>query len=260
MRNKGRRQQGFSIVELMIGVLVGLMMFAGAIHVYVSTIGSSDITMKATKLNQEMRAILHMIANDLRRAGYWSGSAAGVGATNPFTDNDLGHDLRIAHLTGPDTGSCVTFTYNRNASEAGDNPALLGVTAMNAPFDDNDVYAVKTNVEMFGYRLNGDKVQVLSDVHTAFDCDNGTWADLNDNDVVTITSLSFAFNPNPPACTNVTDNDNDCNSVSPNPGDFLLIERKVDVSLSARLAADTAFTNTITQSVKIRNDRIVQAP
>ncbi len=177
----------------MMGVLVGMLLFAGAIHVYVSTIGSSDITMKAAKLNQEMRAIMHMVANDLRRAGYWSGSAAGVGATNPFTDNDLAHDLRIGELTGQTAGSCVTFTYNRNATEAGDNPALVGVSAMNAPFNNAAVYAVKTNIEMFGYRRNGDKVQVMTAQATAFDCDNGTWADLNDNDVVTITNLTFSF-------------------------------------------------------------------
>ncbi len=151
------RQHGLSIVELMVGVLVGMLIFAGAIHVYVSTIGSSDTTLKAAKLNQEMRSIMHMMADEVRRAGYWSGSVAGVGATNPFTNAMLGHDLVVGGLPGEDADSCVTFTYNLNVTEAGDDPILVGactnsncVASLPAPFSDAAVYVDKANFEMFG--------------------------------------------------------------------------------------------------------------
>ncbi len=281
------RQQGISIVELMVGSLVGMLMFAGAIHVYVSTIGSSEITLKAAKLNQEMRAILHMVANDVRRAGYWSGSVAGVGATNPFTDTTLGHNLVVSGLGGEDADSCVTFTYNLNVTDGGDNPALIGactsancVASLPAPFNNTAVYASKTNIEMFGYRKNGDLLEVLtglgtSDADAVFECADGDWGVLNDGEMVIMDDLGFTLNSQ---CTNVTESTrNDCNVVltpgdtsddatptvaadDPDTGDYLLFERDVQLTMTAHLAADVNFNHTLDQSVRIRNDRIMEAP
>ncbi len=283
----GGRQHGLSIVELMVGVLVGMLIFAGAIHVYVSTIGSSDITLKAAKLNQEMRSIMHMMADELRRAGYWSGSVAGVGATNPFTNAMLGHDLVVGGLPGEDADSCVTFTYNLNVTEEGDDPALVGactssncVASLPAPFNDTAVYDDKANIEMFGYRKNGGLVEVLtaldaSDGDTVFDCGDGVWGVLNDGELVVIDDLVFTLGSH---CSNVTESSrDDCSAAltpadtsddttpadatdDPLTGDYLLLHREVQLTMAAHLAVATTFTNTLSQKVRIRNDRIMEAP
>jgi len=61
-------QKGFSLIELMISLVVGLIV-SGAAVALVAAIGKSNAdTVRATRLTQELRATTEVIARDLRRA------------------------------------------------------------------------------------------------------------------------------------------------------------------------------------------------
>ncbi|HSI22782.1 MAG TPA: prepilin-type N-terminal cleavage/methylation domain-containing protein [Methylophilaceae bacterium] len=63
------RQRGFSLVELMVALAIGMFILVGLVYVTGSTINSNAKQLKTTRLNQELRSIMHLTTRDLKRAG-----------------------------------------------------------------------------------------------------------------------------------------------------------------------------------------------
>jgi Tfp pilus assembly protein PilW len=59
---------GFSLVELMVALVAGLVVVGAVLALVVAIMKSNRQTLQTTRLNQELRATLAVIANDLRRA------------------------------------------------------------------------------------------------------------------------------------------------------------------------------------------------
>jgi len=76
-RSRGT-QGGLSMVELMVGVAVGLFVVAGATVAVSNQLGDNRRLMLETQIQQDLRATADLIAKDLRRAGYWGAAEAGV--------------------------------------------------------------------------------------------------------------------------------------------------------------------------------------
>lgn len=66
--NPARRSRGFSLVEMMVALVLGLVVTGAVIALVVAIIHSDRRTLQSTRLNQELRATLALIAGDLRRA------------------------------------------------------------------------------------------------------------------------------------------------------------------------------------------------
>jgi type IV pilus assembly protein PilW len=92
MPQRGRhRQSGLSLVELMIGCVLGLFIIAGATTLFVSNLSNSRRMLVEARMDQDLRAAADLIARDLRRAGYWGNAvqttfttAAGTRVSNPY--------------------------------------------------------------------------------------------------------------------------------------------------------------------------------
>lgn len=63
------KQRGMSLVELMVALTIGMFILGGLIFVTGSTINSNAKQLKTTRLNQELRSIMHLTTRDLKRAG-----------------------------------------------------------------------------------------------------------------------------------------------------------------------------------------------
>ena len=128
--------RGLSIVELMIGIAIGLFIVAGATLMLTTQLGDNRRLLLEAQIQQDMRAAADMISRDIRRAGYWAQSYRQVwpdaGAlTNPYN--------RIAPV-GSDS-----IEYDRSTDEEG---RLIGS-------DDNGVDAEANRPrERVGFRLN----------------------------------------------------------------------------------------------------------
>ena len=68
IRNSRRGTTGFSLIELMVALVVGLVVVGAVLALVIAIMKSNRQTLQATRLNQELRATLAVIANDLRRA------------------------------------------------------------------------------------------------------------------------------------------------------------------------------------------------
>ena len=123
MINYKFRQSGVTLIELMIGLLIGLFITGGVLSVYIAISQSSSETLKQARLNQEMSAIMNVITNDLRRAGYWEDAAANKPQDNPYMvfdssdhDNTTALQVRDASnnvfISDQASGSCIIYSYD----------------------------------------------------------------------------------------------------------------------------------------------------
>lgn len=101
-QSPSRRARGFSLIELMVAMVVGLIVVGAVLALVVAIMKSNRQTLQATRLNQEMRATLAVIANDLRRAR---------SVTDPFSTAVLvaGNPYKAVSTAG---GNCVIYAYD----------------------------------------------------------------------------------------------------------------------------------------------------
>lgn len=65
-----RSQQGLSLVELLVGITVGMFVVAAAAMLVSNQMSSNRKLLLETQLQQDLRATLDIMTRDLRRAGY----------------------------------------------------------------------------------------------------------------------------------------------------------------------------------------------
>jgi Tfp pilus assembly protein PilW len=112
--------RGLSIVELLVGVAVGLFIVAGAAYFTVNFNAENRRLLLEARLTQDMRAAMDIITRDIRRAGYWQNAASGVSLTAAVPPAVLYDSTGFAAVT-PASGasaSSITYAYDKSASAA----------------------------------------------------------------------------------------------------------------------------------------------
>ena len=160
IRRHSRRQRGVTLIEMMVGIVVGLIVLWGMSTVYVNSARGSRTTSGANALNQDMRAVMDIMVGDIRRAGFRN-SITGAG-DNPFT---------VVATTNLVVGAnCVLYSYD--AGGAAD--------------------VANAGADFFGFRLNGNIIQTL-DPAAAVGATNGgcatdaQWQNLTDERAINVT-------------------------------------------------------------------------
>ncbi|MCT7654977.1 prepilin-type N-terminal cleavage/methylation domain-containing protein [Oceanimonas sp. NS1] len=73
-----RSQQGMTLVEMLISLVAGLLVVAGALSLFSSVIVSGNTTLMLSRLNQDVQAVTDMMVRDIQRAGYHPSAAQGM--------------------------------------------------------------------------------------------------------------------------------------------------------------------------------------
>jgi len=254
--------KGFTLIELMIAMMLGLIVIGAAISIYISTVASSSSTIKSARLNYDLESSMSLMLNDIRRAGYWGGAADGVAINNPFTNanpNLLAPlSSSITNITINDTGDCILYSYD--ADESG----------INTPNDTTDDIGAN---EFYGFKLEDNSIKIRTSGTATNDCDNGTWENFIDESLLTIESVEFSFeaidaggvaddiaNGNS-RCWNQTqgqsdDTDADICIANAIDGDYLIQNRMVNIKLTGELINDANVVKSLSGTVEVRNNRI----
>jgi len=83
MRTKGPLlQNGFTLVELMVAMVVGLILMAGVLQIYLSSKQSDRVLTAEARMQENGRFAMHFLVHDLRMAGYM-----GCASINHLTPN-----------------------------------------------------------------------------------------------------------------------------------------------------------------------------
>ena len=77
-RSSRARQGGLSLVEMMVGVAVGLIIVAAASLMVSAQLGDNRSLRLEMQLQQDMRATVDIITRELRRAGFWGAAQNGA--------------------------------------------------------------------------------------------------------------------------------------------------------------------------------------
>ncbi|MGB5445637.1 MAG: prepilin-type N-terminal cleavage/methylation domain-containing protein [Psychromonas sp.] len=153
-------KKGFSLVELMLSLLLGSMLMAMVISLYVTGVSSAAKSLKYSRLRTDLQSIMSIMETDIRRAGY-GGRDYLVGSSGTKTVDSINSG----------TSRCLVYAYNHNSA------------------------AVITDTNRMGFRLAADKneVQFGSGVDPlATNCySKGRWTALSDKGFIKITNLVF---------------------------------------------------------------------
>lgn len=159
-----RPASGFTLVELLIAMALGLSIVAGVAFMLFETAKTARQALHEAQLRQAMATAISVIDGELRRAGYWSG--AGDTADAPLRN---GH--AVFQLVGND---CLLFGYDRDAIDGDGVPA------------DSDRY---------GLRLSGAALQIRTSgpacATPCAGCTGGNWFAVTDPQAVAIDTLAF---------------------------------------------------------------------
>ena len=214
---------GFSLIELLLGVSLGLFVVSGALTLYASQLAQSKRIMLEMRINQELRITLDLISRQLRNSGYWNnalnGTLAGMNGSAPIQNP-------YASINYLETNSSLVFYQS---------------------LDTNDI--INSN-ENLGFRLVDGSVQAQ--------LGSGNWQALTDPKALTITALSITptiktissvasttstFNPCSKACTDI----NSCPQFS---------IRSYKIVLAAVAPRDPTLVRALEQTVRVRNDEV----
>ena len=225
--------RGFSLVELMVGIAVGMFVVAAAALMTSSQLTDNRRLLLETQLQQDLRAAADIVARDLRRSGYWAEARNGVPSPAGST------------IAANPYGAVVTDSANATVRYA---------------------YRRGAGAEAFGFRLGSDGVLSACQGALSGAC---AWQALTDGTTVQITAFTIGTTragdrarsanaaeiviPCPNLCTNADGTqDTLC---WPKVG-----LREYVISITGHAVSDAAVTRTLDLSVRLRNDRIGLTP
>lgn len=214
---------GFSLIELLIGAAAGLLVVSGAVTLLVAVLRSNNDTIKSTRLQQDLNAIVAIMGNEIRRAGY-----------NGQLDVPLSDDASLGAAN-----SCLHYSYavdGNNADDDGDGET-----------DEDD--ELKRHG---GFKLSsdGDQIQMYKASSIGFSCSapgpGNYWEGLNDDREIEVTDFNVVDSSR---CLNGDGNLIECDDAG-----ALVRVRQLELSLSGELKSDPSVHMTVQGSIRLRND------
>ncbi|MCC6207211.1 MAG: prepilin-type N-terminal cleavage/methylation domain-containing protein [Gammaproteobacteria bacterium] len=160
-------QHGFSLVELMVAITLGLFVLAGISSLYAEVVRSNAAVLRTAHLQQTLWSLMTLITDDVRRAGYWSRAELTLDGTGA-------NGFAPIHVVD---GNCILYSYDEEKDDTDGAP------------DPEDHH---------GFRLTGAGLQLKTSDNTCggttcADCGSGTWWLMNDAQGIRVTALSFTL-------------------------------------------------------------------
>ena len=215
--------RGLTLVEMMVGLALGLFVVAIATSLLVSRIREHRAMLLEARLMQDLRTAVDVVTRDLRRAGYWGEAnaalarqGAGTARANPYA------------AVSPSSGAsdAVSFRYSRDATE-------------NHTLDSN---------EQFGFRLRAGVIEML--------LGSGSWQALTDSGTLVVTA--FGVTPTVQEISLLDFCAKECMPAGPACGPKQQV-RSIDVAVTGHAATDVNVVRTLRGQVRLRNDAVIGA-
>ena len=227
------RQRGLSIVELMVGVAIGLFVVAAATMLVSMQLSESRRLMLETQVQQDLRASADIITRELRRAGHWGTARQGIWNPDTPAAPPLANPYAEIRPVGENTvfvddqaETSVVFAYARSGNEALENGLADGA-------------------EQSGFRravVDGKGV-----IQTQLG--DGNWQALTDGNTLNVTAFTLTMNRQPIRL--------ECPRPCPDPAIDcrpILEVRELIVVIVGEAANDSSVTRRVDSRVRLRND------
>ncbi|MBK6471458.1 MAG: prepilin-type N-terminal cleavage/methylation domain-containing protein [Betaproteobacteria bacterium] len=214
-----RDQRGLSLVELMVGITVGLFVVAAAATLVANQLSDNRRLLLETQVQQDLRATMDIITRQMRRAGAVKAAHVEAGiAASPAAG-----------------GAIIPFT----------SMSPLSATSSETQFS---FYFDEDQQGPYGFKLDGGTIKTLMPRIGL----SPQWQELTDPNTVVVTALSITPRvvssvslPCPKLCADGTQ------SCWPK-----LIVRSYIVNIQARAKSDPAVQRALRNDVRVRNDLV----
>lgn len=260
--------QGFSLVEMMVALVAGLIVSAAVIAFLLSSMKSNGEYVQSTRLTQELRNTLDLASRDLVRAGYSDGALTYKSLPNtsplaPVFIKDLTPFVTAGTAStylNADTDGCVLYAYDRTFP--------IGY-ADNSDCDDVDGCGTSGELDLDNAELRGIRRTCVDGACDGEADDVGVieFAESSATVTPTCTGDTAVYSSNPPACNTSS---GWCSLSDPsllNITRFMVVNASADVSsvmrvrnmrvhLEGQLRNGADFSRAVSTNVKIRADCI----
>jgi prepilin-type N-terminal cleavage/methylation domain-containing protein len=234
-----RRSAGFSLVELMVAMVAGLIVTGAVVAFTMSTMKGNTEYVRSARLTQELRNSLDLVTRELRRAGYDENALGYLSTGNASAFSPVRLDTAISPATTPASYQCVIYSYDRRGNIGGApevaNGEVRGIRRVTANVNGRQVGVIEYGVS------SGTTKPACGDASATYtsyppSC-NGTWCPLSDPAILNITRLAFV----------------DTRAlVGTAPNQVWL--RDIGVNIQGQLAGSTEFTRGVKSRVRVRAD------
>ena len=156
-------QRGFTLVEMMVALVVGLIVSGAAAAFVVSIAKANSQDLQVTRLTQELRAVSEVVNREIRRARYVADPLANIAQGGPTAPNDVISILDS--VGGAGSTDCVSLSYDRDPTDP-----LAGTTVTRTVYlDAGRVYVTDLATCSGGQAISSPEVTI-----TEFSFDNDT--------------------------------------------------------------------------------------
>ena len=225
-----------SIIELMVGITIGLFILAGATLVVTGQLSEGRRLLTDTQIQQDLRAASDIIARDVRRAGYTGRASLNVwpttvadGLVNPYAGMTPEGSAKAA--AGDVVTSSLVYSFSSANTESGEDNLL-------------------TDDEVSGFKYNS------SDKTIAMQLGKDEWQALTDPNTVLITTFKITLSSQ---YLNVP-----CGEVCPAVGvagrQLQLNVRSVNFVIVGQSTHDPTVQRSLSTTVRLRNDIVREKP
>lgn len=225
------RQRGFSLIESLIGITLGLFIVTGTLVLMSNMMLSNRDLLLETRLIQNLRTSADLIVRDIRRAGYWAGASSGVyvPGSNAAVPQNAYRNLI--------PGSCDDTNL---ATSVASPPSTTTLSSLCYYIEQGTPDNTTSTSEMFGFKLrNG--------ILYAFVAGNIPQA-LSDPDSVTITQFNLISSP---VEILLSSNCSSIPAIIPK-----VVIREFEVEVRGYLPSDSSLVRGVRTKVKVRNNAI----
>jgi len=224
-----RQQRGMSIVELMVGIAIGLFVVAAASMLVATQLSDNRRLTLETQVQQDLRATADIITRELRRAGHWGKARDGVWYADNAAAVRENPYAAVAKADGSafadgEESSAVLLSYSRSGDEADETGAV-------------------ESAEELGFRLSNGVIQTQ--------LGEGNWQALTDGNTLNVTDFRLTMNVQPIRL--------ECSKPCPGPGDCrpTLQVRNVRLDITGQAAHDSSVVRSLSSNVRLRNDAVI---
>jgi type IV pilus assembly protein PilW len=222
-------RRGFTLVELMIGIAVGLFVVSGAALMFSSFVDDNRRLILETQIQQDLRAAADLITRDLRRAGFWRNAEAGVWqpGAGPVPANP--YEAVVGEDPG-EAGSSIEYGYSLDES---------------VPQDENNAL---DNHDVSGFRV--------ADGAIWMQLGRDNWQQLTDPGTLRITAFTVTMTEEPIDLSSFCSRPCDAGNANCPPVQHV---RSFTVFIEGEAANDATVRRSMRTTVRTRNDAVTGA-
>ncbi|MCV2368819.1 prepilin-type N-terminal cleavage/methylation domain-containing protein [Paucibacter oligotrophus] len=232
-----KKNRGTSLIELMVGIAVGMIVVAGASVMMTSQLAEHRRLTLETQVQQDLRTAADLMLRDLRRAGSWAVPQNGVWSPGAAAA-PMVNDYADTALTAAHGSSILEYSYSRHK----DRGRSTGAT----PIADAEDNIMSSSTEKFGFKIEDGGILKFRI--------GDRWQPLTDKEVLIITAFDVQLKEQQIPLDDLYGVACPAGSASSPPRQLL---RRFDIALTGRAAHDARVQRTIKVTSRIRNDQLL---